>query len=48
MLGCGIGMGYVSPDSSVIGIPLEIRHEGISLEANVVDLPFYREGSLKK
>jgi aminomethyltransferase len=47
MLGCGIGMGYVSPDSSEIGILLEIRHEEISLEATVVELPFYRDGSLR-
>jgi len=47
MLGCGIGMGYVSPDSSEIGTLLEIRHEGILLEATVVDLPFFRGGSLR-
>lgn len=48
MLGCGIGLGYVSPDCSQTGTHLEIRHEEISLEATVVELPFYRDGTLKR
>jgi aminomethyltransferase len=47
MLGCGIGMGYVTPESALPGTPLEIRHEEVSLEASVVELPFYRAGSLR-
>jgi aminomethyltransferase len=48
MLGCGVGLGYVSPDCSKIGTLLEIRHEEVSLEATVVELPFYRGGSLRR
>jgi aminomethyltransferase len=48
MLGCGIGIGYVSPESAVPGTSLVIRHETISLEATVVELPFYTQGSLRK
>jgi aminomethyltransferase len=47
MLGCGIGMGYVAPDAAAIGTSLQIGQEGVSLEATVVALPFYREGSLR-
>jgi len=47
MLGCGIGMGYVTTESARPGTLLEIRHEGVALEATVVELPFYREGSLR-
>lgn len=48
MLGCGIGMGYVSPESTASGTALEIRHGETTMEAVVCDLPFYRDGSLKK
>jgi aminomethyltransferase len=48
MLGCGIGMGYVTPEAAAIGSSLQVGQEGISLEATVVDLPFYRDGSLRK
>jgi aminomethyltransferase len=48
MLGCGIGMGYVTPESALPGASLEIRHEDVSMEATVVELPFYREGSLRE
>ena len=48
MLGCGIGMGYVRPEASAPGTPLVIRHEAVSMEAVVVELPFYRGGSLRK
>jgi aminomethyltransferase len=47
MLGCGIGIGYVPPESVLVGTQLEIRHGDVSLEATVVELPFYRDGSLK-
>jgi len=48
MLGCGIGMGFVTPDASAIGTSLQVGQEGLSLGATVVELPFYREGSLRK
>jgi aminomethyltransferase len=47
MLGCGIGMGFVRPDIAVLGAPLTIRHERVSMEATVVELPFYRGASLR-
>ncbi|MFZ3208297.1 MAG: glycine cleavage system aminomethyltransferase GcvT [Geobacteraceae bacterium] len=47
MLGSGIGMGFVRPDMAVLGAPLTIRHERVSMEATVVELPFYRAGSLR-
>ena len=47
MLGCGVGIGFVKPDVAVIGAPLTIRHETISMEARVVELPFYKGGSLR-
>ncbi len=47
VLESGIGLGYVTPEHAVPGTSLEIRHEGVSMEATVVELPFYREGSLR-
>ncbi|HEY6838366.1 MAG TPA: glycine cleavage system aminomethyltransferase GcvT [Geobacteraceae bacterium] len=47
MLGCGIGIGFVRPEVGAIGSPLTIRHDKVSMEATVVELPFYREGSLR-
>jgi len=47
MAGCGIGLGYVTPEVAVIGAPLTIRHENISMEATICELPFYRDGSLR-
>ena len=48
MLGCGIGLGIVTPEMAAIGSPITIRHERVTMEATVCDLPFYREGSLRK
>jgi aminomethyltransferase len=47
MLGCGIGLGYVKPEASSLGSQLLVRHERIEMEASVVELPFYRGGSLR-
>lgn len=47
VLECGIGMGYVTPQHAVPGTHLEIRHEGVTMDAVVVELPFYRDGSLR-
>lgn len=47
VLECGIGMGYVTPEHALPGTQLEVRHEGVLLEATVVELPFYLEGSLR-
>ena len=47
MLGCGVGIGFVKPEVAVIGAPLTIRHENVSMEATVVELPFYKGGSLR-
>jgi len=37
----------VKPSAALIGTPLTIRHERISMEATVCELPFYRDGSLR-
>lgn len=47
MLGCGIGIGFVHSELAVIGTPLTIRQERISMEATVCELPFFRAGSLR-
>jgi aminomethyltransferase len=47
MLGCGIGIGYVKPGLAAVGTPLTIRHDTISMAATVVELPFYKSGSLR-
>jgi aminomethyltransferase len=47
MLAGGIGLGFVRPDVAVIGTPLTILHERVSMEATVCELPFFRGGSLR-
>ena len=47
MLGVGIGIGFVKPEIAVVGAPLTIRHERVSMEATVCELPFFRDGSLR-
>ncbi len=47
MLGCGIGLGYVKPSAAARGTLLAIRHESVVMEAVVMELPFYRGGSLR-
>jgi aminomethyltransferase len=47
MLGCGVGLGYVKPEVAVIGAPLTIEHDTVTMEATVVELPFYKGGSLR-
>ncbi len=47
MLGRGIGIGFVKPEIAVVGAPLTIRHERVSMDATVCELPFYRGGSLR-
>ncbi|MEI8355811.1 MAG: glycine cleavage T C-terminal barrel domain-containing protein, partial [Deltaproteobacteria bacterium] len=47
MLGCGIGLGFVSPAVAAIGSPLIIQHDKVSMDATVCGLPFYPGGSLR-
>ena len=47
MLGCGVGLGYVKPEVAVVGVPVTIRHDTVTMEATVVELPFYKGGSLR-
>jgi aminomethyltransferase len=47
MLGKGIGIGFVRPELTAIGTPLTIRHERISMEATVCELPFFKGGSVR-
>jgi aminomethyltransferase len=44
----GIGFGYVSPEYSKTGEKLLIRHENIEIDAEISELPFYKNGSLRK
>jgi len=47
MAGGGVGIGFVTPDCTAIGTPLTVRHDRVSMEATVCELPFYRGGSLR-
>ncbi|MDA8430693.1 MAG: glycine cleavage system aminomethyltransferase GcvT [Geobacteraceae bacterium] len=47
MLACGIGIGFVAPGAYPDGSPLTIRHERVSMEATVCELPFFKGGSLR-
>jgi aminomethyltransferase len=47
MLGCGIGIGFVSSGDYPVGSQLNIRHERVSMEALVCELPFYGGGSVR-
>ncbi len=47
MLGCGIGIGLVSPEAAAMGSEVTIRHEKVSMAAKVCELPFYRGGSVR-
>jgi aminomethyltransferase len=48
MLGKGVGIGFVRPELATLGTPLIISHERVSMEATVCELPFFREGSVRK
>ncbi len=47
-LGCGIGMGYVSPEYKDTGTLITLTDSKVQLEAEVIRRPFYKAGSLKK
>jgi aminomethyltransferase len=47
MLGKGVGIGFIKPELASIGTPLTIRHERVSMEATVCELPFFRDGSVR-
>lgn len=47
MLGCGIGIGFVTPAAASAGPALTICHEKVAMDAALCDLPFYRDGSLR-
>lgn len=48
MLSCGIGMGYVKPGFDKTGSDISISDGGsVKLNAEIVDLPFYKESSLR-
>src|SRR6266567_1114320 len=47
MLGKGIGIGFIKPELTSIGTPLTIRHERVSMEATICELPFFRDGSVR-
>jgi len=47
MLGCGIGIGFVSAREYPAGSDLIIQHERVSMDATVCELPFFSGGSLR-
>lgn len=47
ILGRGVGIGFVKPELAVIGTPLTITHERVSMEATVCGLPFFKDGSVR-
>jgi aminomethyltransferase len=48
-LSCGIGLGYVKPGFDKIGAKIEITDRcSTQIQAEIVNLPFYKGGSLKK
>jgi aminomethyltransferase len=47
VLSCGIGLGYVRPEYSKTGEKFLIKHENIEIEAETVQLPFYKNGTLR-
>ena len=47
MLACGVGIGFVTTGQYPPGTPLSIRHERVSMEATVCELPFFKGGSLR-
>jgi aminomethyltransferase len=47
MLGCGIGIGLVTPEAVRLGTAVTICHDNVRMEATICDIPFYREGSLR-
>jgi len=47
MLGCGIGLGFVRPELALVGTPLTICHDRVSMEATACPLPFFGSGSLR-
>ncbi|MDD5284963.1 MAG: glycine cleavage system aminomethyltransferase GcvT [Desulfuromonadaceae bacterium] len=48
MLGCGIGIGFVSARECPVGSDLIIQHERVSMDATVCELPFFSGGSLRR
>lgn len=47
MLGCGVGLGFVSPQYASLGQRLEVRHERTAMSVAVCSLPFFDGGSLR-
>jgi aminomethyltransferase len=47
MLGCGIGIGFASAGEFPLGGQFTIRHERVSMDAAVCELPFYSGGSVR-
>ena len=47
MLSCGIGLGFVKPEATALGSKLVIKHDKVEMEAEIVELPFFTDGSLR-
>jgi aminomethyltransferase len=46
-LSAGIGMGYVQSEFAKIGTKLQIVHDAIIIDAEIVKLPFYEKGTAR-
>lgn len=47
ILSRGIGIGYVSKSCSSIGTRVVIQHDDLEIPAEIVQLPFYKKGSVR-
>jgi aminomethyltransferase len=47
-LSSGIGLGYVMPEYAKPGSAITLNHDAIEIEAKITELPFLKNGSLKK
>lgn len=47
MLGKGIGIGFIKPELAAVGTSLTIRHERVTMEATICELPFFKGGSVR-
>ena len=43
----GIGMGYVKPKCSAVGTKIVLVGENVRIDAEIVELPFYKDGSAR-
>ncbi|HEY3309850.1 MAG TPA: glycine cleavage system aminomethyltransferase GcvT [Desulfuromonadaceae bacterium] len=47
MLCCGIGIGFIDAGEFAIGTALSIRHDRVTMDARICELPFFKDGSVR-